>query len=512
MQRRTAGIIEVPIEADAIGLFLSEAEPGAPRGRRSTAKSAPSGTIFEVVPVGEATTRTSEWEPAPSAVGGHQPARAGRIRRGVLRVGRGIVFLICLPFRAVASVCAAIAAAIRALARGIWRLVTSVGNAVIAAGRALRDVARLGLACIVAVLYLPVRAWAFVATQLRLGSTRVRAWMLRTRTMLTTAIVNCVSSCQASLAARRHAFQMAVRAGWARAVAVAYLPVRAWAFVTAQMRLSVARVRAVSRGLVDVVAAGNFAAWRSIEATGRSLQDSGHLLTQALQSSRVRLLVPVGAGVEQVRNRVTRGRSYVRRAGPALSGDAGPAWLLMASTITFFAIASWQQVHQPERSVAPVAAAVPQAKTLVEAVAAIEADPPTVAPALAALSPRPAATLPKPRPVVAKTASPAAAPRVTRTTAATAAGLDALSVPMIWGGVDVRTLQDRLSALARQDVASSRCEVSRSSSTRAKAVCTGLLNSAPQPGNEAKQPRTRSWTIDLLQAEDRWQIVKVAAR
>jgi hypothetical protein len=83
---------------------------------------------------------------------------------------------------------------------------------------------------------------------------------------------------------------------------------------------------------------------------------------------------------------------------------------------------------------------------------------------------------------------------------------------MIWGGVDVRTLQDQLSALARQDVASSRCEVSRPSSTRAKAVCTGLLSSATQPGNAARQPDTRSWTIDLQQAEDRWQIVKVAAR
>jgi hypothetical protein len=90
--------------------------------------------------------------------------------------------------------------------------------------------------------------------------------------------------------------------------------------------------------------------------------------------------------------------------------------------------------------------------------------------------------------------------------------LDAPSVPMIWGGVDVRTLQDRLSALAREDVASSRCEVSRSSSTRSRAVCTGLISSGTQPGNEVKQPRTRSWTIDLQQAEDRWQIVKVAAR
>jgi hypothetical protein len=630
MQRRTAGSNEVPIEADAIGLFLSETEPGAPRG---SAKSAPTSTIFEVVPVGEATIRTSEWQPAPPAVDGHQAAPAGRIRRGVLRVGRGIVFLILLPFRAIASLCAAIAAAMRALAHGIWRLVTSIGSAVLAVCRAIRRAAlsglhgvvtvvllpvrlsmfvtaqvRLGItlvrvwmgqtrallataitnrvlsfrawvaarkralhlavraawARVVAVACMPVRAWAFVTAQLRLGVAGVRAWMLRTSTALATDVTHRVSSFRAWVAARRRAFEGAVRAGWARVVAVACLPVRAWAFVTAQLRLGVARVRAwmlrtrtalataaaatrrslaaaghavedvassgraqaqavacqaahgiavvhargraASRTLVDIVAAGNLAVWRSIGSTGRSLQDSGHLLTQALQSSRVRLLVPAGAGVEQVRNRVTRGRWHVRGAGPALAGDAGPAWLLTASTIAFFAIASW---HQPGRGVAPVAPAVPQPKAIAEAVVALGADPATVAPALATIPPRPAETVPEPRPAVAKADSPTVAPRVARTPAV---ALDALSVPMIWGGVDVRTLQDQLSALARQDVASSRCEVSRPSSTRAKAVCTGLLSSATQPGNVARQPDTRSWTIDLQQAEDRWQIVKVAAR
>ncbi len=90
--------------------------------------------------------------------------------------------------------------------------------------------------------------------------------------------------------------------------------------------------------------------------------------------------------------------------------------------------------------------------------------------------------------------------------------LDATSVSTIWRGLDLRALQRAFSALARQNLSFRKCDVNLASSDRARAMCTGVLSFVPRVGSEVEQLRALSWTIDLRQLDDRWQIVDVAAR
>ena len=512
MQRQTAGTNEVPIEADAIGLFLPENEPSASRARRPSSRPAPTGsTIFEVVPVGDVTNRVSEWQPPPPAVpavDAPQPVEVDWIGRAASRLGEGVVFLISLPLRGALAVCAAVATiaflpvrAFRFVRARLRLRSASVRASMLARKRSLRLALRAGWLRVVAVAFLPVRAWGVATTRISLGMARIRTWTVRTKTRATraTASVHALSAQRAhelasgaarfeastrrSLTDAGHSIEHGASIGRAQATALALQATHGVAVIHD-------RARAASRTLAGVASAGNAAVWRSLAVTGRSLREGARLLAE----------------------------------------DVGLAWLLTASTIAFFAIGS---LHQPERRVVraavapglavveglgvaaqPVAPAAPQPReALVQVVAAVAANPERVAPAVASLSTRPSEPVREPKAIVATAAPPVAArPVITRSTGSTAVVVDGPSVPMIWGGVDVRTLQERLPALAKQNVESSRCEVSRSTTTRAKAVCTGLLASAAQPGNEGDRPRTRSWTIDLQQAEDRWQIVKVAAR
>jgi hypothetical protein len=83
---------------------------------------------------------------------------------------------------------------------------------------------------------------------------------------------------------------------------------------------------------------------------------------------------------------------------------------------------------------------------------------------------------------------------------------------MIWGGVDSLALQRTLTELSRQTMSFRGCEVSLVTSERAKAVCSGVRRIVARVGNQKEQYRPASWTVDMRQQDDRWQIVKVATR
>jgi hypothetical protein len=362
------------------------------------------------------------------------------------------------------------------------------------------------------VAYLAVRAAAFATSQVRLGVDQARSWLAETRHVLLSAAANIAASARAWVVESERALQHAARVGLAAVIEVC----------DSLARVTGGLWRTTSRTVTGFVDVADATVWRSVAATGHALHDGTAFARSSASSAEMWLkdgASSVHDGVQTVTQALQSGRVRIRRVGPALAGDTGLTWLLAASAVTYFAIASWRQ---QEPRVAPAAGARAAADLGAATRPAVQTEPAVSPPAntavevaaprldaVAAFASAPPSPLSGPEAVV----EPVAPAREPATEVAPSDNqLGAGSVPMIWGGVDSLALQRTLTELSRQTMSFRGCEVSLVTSERAKAVCSGVRRIVARVGNQKEQYRPASWTVDMRQQDDRWQIVKVATR
>ena len=114
----------------------------------------------------------------------------------------------------------------------------------------------------------------------------------------------------------------------------------------------------------------------------------------------------------------------------------------------------------------------------------------------------------------AATASPAAAPGATETSAVRGvldgyadafSSLNADATQRVWPGVDVRGLRRAFDQLSTQNITFNRCEVNASGET-AQAVCTGRATWVPKVGDRSPKSEPRTWRFALGRDDGQWVI------